>query len=114
MNCWLAQFSDKPCDGRLVRCHLLPQQLINRTVKSANPGVHKKALIDLLAVAIRDPRGWVWGCGGLHGNAGHHGMLDQSRTLRVPYEALPPELLEFASELGVTWWLDREYRQVAA
>jgi hypothetical protein len=36
-------------------------------------------------------------------------MLDASRSLRVPRYRLPPGLEEFCSELGLGWWLDREY-----
>ena len=46
----------------------------------------------------------------------HHTMLDQSRKLRVPRHAIPVETEEYAAELGLGWWLDREYgpRVVAA
>ena len=43
------------------------------------------------------------------GNAGHHGMLDASRTLRVPRDRIPAGTEHLAAELGLTWWLDREY-----
>ena len=33
VNCWLAQFSDKPCDGQLRKCHLIPHQLLCRELK---------------------------------------------------------------------------------
>ena len=56
-----------------------------------------------------DDRAWVWGCGGPMGDGGHHGMLDKSRTLHLPREFIPPELEELALELGLMWWLDREY-----
>jgi hypothetical protein len=59
---------------------------------------------------VWDRGAWVWACGGLgFGNGGHHGMLDHSRTLRVPLEALPSATIELAVELGLDWWLDREY-----
>jgi hypothetical protein len=82
-----------PCDGRLVRAHLLPRRLI----KTLNPDLEW------------DPRGWVWSCGGPMGNGGHHAMLDTSRRIRVPRDALPVNLEDFAEELGLLWWLDREY-----
>ena len=94
-RCWLARFAPATaCSGRLVRVHLLPKQLLRREGHD---------------VLIPDPRTWVWGCGGPMGNGGHHGMLDQSRTLRVPRGALPEELEALAGELGLTWWLEREY-----
>ena len=93
--CWLAQFRpDVPCEGELIRAHLIPRQLLKRE--------GKKEL-------IADPRTTVWACGGPMGNAGHHGMLDYSRTLRVPRSALPPELEDVCRDAGLSWWLDREY-----
>lgn len=83
----------KPCDGRLVRCHLIPKQVIRRV----DPG------------AVWDDRAWVWGCGGITGCSGHHGALDQSRTLRLPRGVLPSWLDDFAAEFGLGWWLDRTY-----
>ena len=50
-----------------------------------------------------DPRIMVPGC------RRHHGMLDQSRTLRVPRHALPAGVEEFAREFGVEWLVEREY-----
>lgn len=103
--CYLADFGVHegempPCDGRLVRCHLIKQQVLIREARSK--GVEP-------AVWCADPRTWVWGCGGPHGNGGHHGILDQSRRIRLPPENLPPDLLEFARETGLEWYLIREY-----
>jgi hypothetical protein len=36
-------------------------------------------------------------------------MLDQSRTLRIPRDMLPPAVEEFAAEYGLLWWVEREY-----
>jgi hypothetical protein len=36
-------------------------------------------------------------------------MLDTARTLRIPLEAIPSGTIELALELGLDWWLDREY-----
>jgi len=89
-----------PCSGRLIRCHLLPRQLILRSVPAEDSGM-----------VIGDWRTWVPACGGPQGNGGHHGMLDTSRTIRLPYEALPPALVTYATELGLDWYLEREYRR---
>jgi len=97
MNCWLAQFSDTPCDGQLVKVHLLPRQLLKREAP------------DRAQELIEDPRSWVPACGGPCGNAGHHGQLDHSRTLRVPRHMLPLGVEEVADELRLSYWLDREY-----
>jgi hypothetical protein len=82
------------CDGRLVRCHLIPKQLLKREGHGA---------------LRRDERTWVLGCGGPMGNAGHHGMFDTPRMIRLPRAAIPPALEALAAELGLSWWLDREY-----
>ena len=97
--CWLGMFGRiehgdpmPACEGRLVRCHLIPKQVLKRN------GGHPE-----------DPRGWVWGCGGVTGVGGHHGMLDSARTLQLPRDAIPPGTEELALELGLMWWLDRTY-----
>lgn len=101
MTCWLAangvMENDRPmapCDGRLVRCHLIPKALLSR---------------EDLTLYRWDERCWVWACGGPMGNSGHHGMLDVSRKLRIPRENLPVDLEQFAAEVEVVWWLEREY-----
>jgi hypothetical protein len=95
-TCFLATFRpDVPCEGPLRQCHLIPKQLLKR---------------EGFEWAISDPRSWVWACGGPgYGNTGHHGMLDTARTLRIPLEAIPQGTIELAVELGIDWWLDREY-----
>jgi hypothetical protein len=81
------------CDGRLVRVHLIPRTKL------------KQVGHDTL-----DPRSYVPGCGGIMGNAGHHGMLDFGmRPLTIPRSKLPPELLELAEEIGMEWWIERTY-----
>jgi hypothetical protein len=105
-ECWLARYGVHergpmpPCDGRLIRAHLLPRQLLLRTL---NP-------VEAVA-AIDDPRSWVYACGGITGSSGHHGALDVARTIRVPYEHLPVGLLELADECGLGYWLEREYKR---
>jgi hypothetical protein len=96
-KCWLAQFTDTPCDGALVRAHLIKRQVLVKEIPlRAND-------------AIADPRSWVPACGGPMGNGGHHGMLDHSRTLRIPIDKLPPGLWELCSEHGLEWWLQLTY-----
>ena len=48
---------------------------------------------------VWDDRSWVWGCGGPTGCGGHHGMLDYSRTIRLPFSALPFDVVQLAHEL---------------
>ena len=99
-GCWFAQnvIGCGPCDGQVRKCHLIPHQLLCRELRLRKG--HPTAW---------DDRVWVWGCGGPTGIGGHHGMLDHSRTLRIPRASLPEGLEEFAAEVGLTWWLDREY-----
>jgi hypothetical protein len=101
--CWFASVPGAgPCDGPLVRCHLLPKHVLRQNFPKGFEG-------RALAVLQADPRSWVWGCGGSMGLGGHHGQLDTSRTLRIPRELIPTGTEEFAAELGLTPWLDREY-----
>jgi hypothetical protein len=81
-----------PCDGRLVKCHLIPRQVLRRH------GVGEMA-----------PGSWVWGCGGPTGSGGHHGMFDFSRTLRLSREMIPQDTERLAKTVGLLWYLDREY-----
>lgn len=110
--CWLALNAVPergvmpPCQGRLVRVHLIPRQLLERELGRGGAAARR---------AIADERSWVWGCGGPMGNAGHHGMLDAGhRPLRVPRLSLPAGLEELADELGLGWWLEREYGPLPA
>lgn len=95
----LALTDPGPCSGRLVKCHLIPQQLLRRE----HPDTWRQH--------ATNPASWVWGCGGPMGNGGHHGQLDQARTLRIPRRNLPPSTEALAVHLGLGWWLDREYGQ---
>lgn len=120
--CWFAKLPDAgPCEGQLVRCHLLPQQLLKREFPEGiggEAGVPRDADwpggYTPLEALLKDTRCWVPGCGGLQGVSGHHGQLDTARTLRIPRAFLPDELEEYAGELGLTWWLDREYGSLEA
>lgn len=98
--CFLARYGQMelgepmtPCEGRLIKAHILPRQLLKR--HGGDP---------------KDPRSFVFACGGIVGNAGHHGHLDSSRRLRLPRHAIPAGTQQMAEELGLVWWLDRTYR----
>lgn len=96
-SCFFAGWPDAgPCDGRLIRAHLVPRQVLKREL-NAGPSV------------IDDPRTWVWCCGGPMGVSGHHGKFDSSRTLRIPRHRLPAGFVSFMDELGLGWWIDRTY-----
>lgn len=116
-RCWLARYApDVPCEGRLVRAHLIPRQLLYREVWRQRDRINKlleasgrPPLPRRRSDFIWDPAVWVWACGGPVGNGGHHGMLDHSRTLRVPLEDLPARTVQAAARMGLWWWLEREY-----
>lgn len=90
-GCFLAAFSDRRCDGRLRRVHLIEKQALVRW--GHDPW---------------DPRSYVLACGGETGLEGCHGRFDFGR-FRVPRSALPAEMEELALELGRTYYLDRRY-----
>lgn len=91
-DCWLAQFSDRPCEGELRRVHLIEKQALRR--RGHDPW---------------DERAWVAACGGpWPGLSGHHGALDQFK-LRVPADALPEPLIALAEEIGMVPYLERRY-----
>lgn len=56
---------------------------------------------------LQNEQACVLGCG--TGGQGHHGMLDNARTLRIPRAEIPHHVEVFARQIGLTWWLDREY-----
>jgi hypothetical protein len=99
-NCFLAhrgayERSQMPsCDGRLVKCHLIPRHLLR----------HTDGVLDLW-----DPATYVWACGGPMGNTGHHGLFDGSRTIRLPRSAIPQSTENYAQTFGLEWYLDRTY-----
>jgi hypothetical protein len=106
--CWFSRIPGAgACEGpQVVRCHLISQQQMR---KDWPKGCNGRAL----AVLQADPRGWVWGCAGISGLAGHHDKLDTAphdRTrLRIPRAMIPEETEELAAELDMLWWLDRTY-----
>lgn len=104
-NCWVKQHVPHvgtPCDGELVKAHLIPKQRIRRELRLGRSDAELEAL-------VWDERVWVPVCGGPTGIGGHHGMLDYSRTVRIPREVLPVGLEEFALEHGLGWSLERDY-----
>lgn len=95
-GCWLARFSSKPCHGRLIRAHLIPQQTLKKEIAYCDESV------------IWDPRVWVWACGGIMGNGSHHNEFDQKKII-VPWLDLPIELLQFADDHGLGWWVAKHF-----
>jgi hypothetical protein len=92
VGCWLARFSEQPCEGELRKVHLISKQVLRRV--GYDPW---------------DERAWVWACGGpWPGLSGHHGLLDSYR-LRIPRCDLPEDTLALAEELGLEWWIERRF-----
>lgn len=90
--CFLAPFSDKPCEGPLRRVHLLDQHKLKQ--RGHDPA---------------DPLTWVLACGGWgYGNEAHHGDFD-ARKLVVPRSALPDGLEALAERLRLMIWFSRRY-----
>lgn len=111
MTCFFAPFSEKPCNGRLRKCHLIPKQTIRRELRP------DRQLVAALGYVPAEPKPeeliwhpavWVPGCGGLHGSGAHHGAFDNGR-LTVPRSALPAALEAFAEEHRLGWYLDKRY-----
>lgn len=101
-ECWFASIPHAgPCNGGLVRCHLIDKQVLR---KEFPHGLEGRSYIILQA----DPRSWVWGCGGPTGIGGHHGAFDGLK-LHIPRFLVPLETEQMAEELGIDWWLDKAY-----
>lgn len=96
MECWLAAFSDVPCDGPTDRAHLLKKEVLKRELKIA--------ATDEVALQrfIWHPAVWVHAC------RFHHGQFDAYR-LKVPREKLPETCERFADIFGLTWLVERTY-----
>lgn len=90
-TCFLAQFAPgSPCDGRMEHAHLIREQTIRKHVS--------RSKLILWAPAV-----WRPAC------HRHHGLLDQSKTLRIPRSAIPAETEAWALEHGLSWWLAETY-----
>ena len=107
-KCWLAEHGRfengpmPPCEGRLVKVHLLKQEVIKRELSA-----------EVAKLLLWDPRVWVWGCGGPMGISGHHGAFDTSKRLRIPRSAISADLEELCKQHDLVWWIDFTYRRRA-
>lgn len=93
-GCFLAAFSDRPCEGELRKVHLIEKQALKR--RGLDPW---------------DEATWVKACGGpwwMHGLGGCHGLLD-SYKLTIPPEALPEALVAFAEAHSMIPYLERRF-----
>ena len=120
--CFFAGRADAgPCQGQLVRGHLLPRALLKREYRYGallengrwRPLGRTEGMSTLgyrsLEELIDDERSWVPMCGGIMGDGAHHGAFDQARKLRIAREDLPAEFIEYANELGLGWFVLRSY-----
>ena len=117
-SCFFASIG--PCDGPLIRAHLLPRQLLKREFphgvvldgdqwRRLGRGEDRYDLkYRTLQQLVDDPRSWVPMCGGPTGIGGHHGQFDGLR-LHVHRGQLPEPFVEFCDELGLGWYIDRQY-----
>lgn len=126
--CWIAEriVLPGPCRGGLQRAHLVPRSLMKGTIGPLGvtcPIKHCKAMprekcrrpsgvvmskpheprVSVWNSIAWDCRSWVWMC------EAHHHALDFTRALKIPRDALPSAVEEFAAEYGYTAWLEREY-----
>lgn len=113
-------FADRPgagpCDGALIRAHLIPKQRIGRERDAARAAerrgmltpAQRRLLLRPEMHLLWDPAVWVPMCGGPMGQGGHHGMLD-GKQLRIARADLPPALEEFARRYGFEWSLEADY-----
>ena len=88
-TCWLARYSDRPCDGRLDRAHFIPKQTLKREVSDN-------------AEFIWHPMIWRYAC------RRHHNDLDFG-NLRLTREQIPASVETFAKMFNLTPKLDRIY-----
>jgi hypothetical protein len=93
-RCFFADRDAGPCDGRLIRAHLVKQQVLKREGHGRY---------------CKDPRSWVWCCGGPTGCGGHHGHMDRSLKVRIPRADLPTGFLAMMEEIGMSWYVERYY-----
>lgn len=111
-RCWVAETlpGTGPCDGRLVRAHLISRQWIERQFRLGRSGGRRLSREEREALREMqwDPRVWRFVCGGIAGNGGHHGQLDSS-ALDITRAMLPAELEQYAGEHGLGFALDRLY-----
>jgi hypothetical protein len=107
-TCWLAQFSDEPCAGRMTKAHLLSKAAIRKEIWNQRDTlpIPRELFPATLRQLQDDRRCWRPACWS------HHQALDFSRKLRIPRERLPREVEEYAEQYLVAWLLERTYGSI--
>lgn len=118
-ECWFSKLPGAgPCDGALVKCHLVTKQELKNRWRSIHHGTaldhgrREAAVRDLPSTLLKlyaDARTWVWGCGGPIGNGGHHAQFKPDGPRLIDRHRLPEGVEEIARLLQLEWWLDRTY-----
>jgi hypothetical protein len=111
--CWFAAVDplQHPCEGVIQACHFIKQQRIRKELKSRLlrpwPGGQSYIPYDEYEVEapIWDQRLAVPGC------VAHHDRFDAHREppLRLTWDQIPDEVMEWAEEFGFVWALKREH-----
>jgi hypothetical protein len=100
-ECWFKRLPDAgPCEGRLVKCHLIKRQVLVREL-----GKREGERL------VRDDRTWVWGCGGPMGPGGHHGQFKPDGPKGIPLSLLPEGYTRLMAELGLWWYVERTFNR---
>lgn len=97
--CFLARFSDRPCDGPMDSAHVIPKQRIRRELKGEPR--------ELVERVVWHPSVLILAC------RRHHGDLDVARSVRLTRADLPAAVEVFAEVMGLGWSLDRDYGPIA-
>jgi hypothetical protein len=100
-ECFFRSLPDAgPCDGRLVHCHLVKRQVLERELGRSDG-----------RVAAQQEWSWVWGCGGPMGPGGHHGQFKPDGPKPIPLSLLPVDFTRRMSELGLWWYVERTFNR---
>jgi hypothetical protein len=114
-----------PCDGALIRAHVVPKRMMKRELWAPLNREHPPMKArEILGGLIWDPRAWVPCCGGPTGIGGHHAELDTpglSLAPRLTRAELPEGLEDFVRELDgmlagrepFAVWMDKTYGERA-
>lgn len=101
--CFLAEFSDTPCGGRMEKAHLIKQQVIRKEIWNQQVELREMLGENGAGILLWDARVWRPAC------HTHHFHLDESKRIRLTRQQLPASVEEYAAEYGISWWLEKTY-----